>query len=151
MTTVLRAVASAILASLVLVGVALAADPTVGGELAAGGNSVHVTSNGNVPAHVVMSADAVALSVTEFDLQPGETHDLTFTGKAVGTVSATYHAIVTGQETASATLTLNLVAHVPPPPFDPTIPGIAGLLIAATLLLVRRLRPWRWRLVTNPA
>lgn len=143
----LASVAAAALVSLALAGAVLAVEPTVGGELSAARNRITVKSNGNVPATIRMSAESVTLSVTQFDLLPGESRDLTFTGKAVGYVSATYEAMVEGQETASATLSLNLVP-VPPPAPSP-IPGIlTGLLVLAGLAFATwRIRPWRFRLV----
>lgn len=168
MTTVLRAVAAAILASLVLAGVALAADPsptiqpTVGGTLSAEGKTITVLSNGNVPAHVTMTAESVTLSETEFDIQPGTTHTLTFEGKAVGSVTALYTtaALTDKGDRGSAQLTLRLVpGKVPPPPFTlgdfgpggRGVPLWIALVIAALALLAYRLKVWRWRLVTKPA
>lgn len=148
----LMAVASSLLVSLVLTGGVLAADvePTVGGELSAGGNHIQVLSNGNVIAHVVMEAESVSLSTYEFDLNPGQTRELTFTGKAGGAVSATYHALVTGQETATATLSLNLVPRVPETyPFALFL--LIGVFLLGFLLAMRRLRPWRWRIDTRAA
>src|SRR5689334_11330731 len=76
-------------------GTAAAADPqpTVGGTLSAAGKTIHVFSNGNVPAHVTMTSDVPGLtfSTPEFDIRPGETVDLTFqTSRADGTVTALY-------------------------------------------------------------
>lgn len=146
----LRSLAAAALVSLALAGAVLAADPTVGGQLSAGGNRITVQSNGNVPARVSMAAESVTLSVTTFELQPGESRDLTFTGKAVGYVNATYEALVDGQETATATLSLNL-EPVPPTPPSPLGAILIGLLLLAGLaFIVRRLHPWTWRIVVNP-
>lgn len=131
-------------------GAVRAADePTVGGTLSAAGNTITVYSNGNVPARVSMSAESVTLSRTEFTILPGETVNLTFSGRAVGHVSATYTIIpVAGQETGSATLTLGLEPVTPPPPpFDPTPFGIGFVAITGLLLLWRRVRPDKWRIV----
>lgn len=153
---ILATMAAATLLSLVLGGVAFAASPvpTVGGTLSAAGNSITVLSNGNVTAHVVMAAEYVTLSETAFDLAPGQSHELTFTGKATGYVSATYTIVATGTETASATLSLNLVPRpvVAPLSLGDFGPGGRGapvwiiVLILAVALILRRVKPWQWRL-----
>jgi hypothetical protein len=153
-TTVLRAVAAAMLLSLVLGSVALAADPsptiqpTVGGTLSAAGKTITVFSNGNVPAHVTMSAEQVTLSETSFDIQPGQTHDLTFKGKATGHVTALYSVIpVEGADAGSAQLTLGLDPVTLPPP-SPLGTILWSVLIALAVVFVTwRLKPWRLRLV----
>jgi hypothetical protein len=127
-------------------GAVLAADPsptvqpTVGGTLSAGGRTIEVYSNGNVPSHVHMTAEVVTLSESDFDILPGQTHRLTFSGpKAVGTVSALYTTIPhPGEESGSATLTLNLTPGKYIPPFDWT-PFLIGGLIAAAFAI-----PARW-------
>ena len=122
--------------------------PTVGGTLSAEGKNISVYSNGNVPAHVTLSATDVKLSETSFDIQSGETHSLTFSGpKAVGTVTALYTTIPTpGTEAGSAELVLNLIpGKVPPPsPWGPIL--LTSLLLLAVLFLLWRFRPWRYRL-----
>jgi hypothetical protein len=67
---------------------------------------------------------------------------LTFTGKALGYVSATYHALVTGQETATATLSLNLEPVIPPPPSP--LPGILATLATLLALAFLTWRTVRW-------
>lgn len=155
MKTTARSIAAAV-AALVLTfavgtGAAFAADPpTVGGTLSVSGNTITVFSNGNVPAHVTMDAEVVVLSETEFDLAPGETHELSFTSEsATGQVTALYTVIPTkGQDAGSATLVLNLKPYVAPVNFGPILLGIAGLL--AVMFLAYRVKPWRWRIVTTP-
>jgi hypothetical protein len=137
-----------------------ATEPTVGGTLSAGGNSIHVFSNGNVPAHVSMTATDVTLSETSFDIQPGQTHDLTFTGGAVGSVSALYTTSALNQagDKGSAQLTLRLIPGVTPPslfstPVGPTSLGyllMGALLLLAVLFLLWRFRPWTYRLTRAP-
>lgn len=149
------AVVAAALVTFVVAGAVLAASPaptdvpTVGGTLSAAGKTIEVYSNGNVPAHVTMSATDVTLSETEFDLLPGETHTLTFSGaKATGTVSALYTTIArfANGESGSAKLTLAL-APFKAPPVNLLPYVLVGLLVALALVLaLRRLRPWEWRI-----
>jgi hypothetical protein len=139
---------AALTLSVGVAGVA-AAGPTVGGTLSAEGHNISVFSNGNVPAHIHMTASDVVLSESDFDLQPGETHHLTFSGpKATGDVTALYTtvAVTESGETGSAALNLRLTPGVPPPP-SPVLPvGLSLLLLIGLLLLLRRTRPWRYRL-----
>ena len=163
---VLRAVASATLVSLVLASVVLAADPTataqptVGGRLALGvHNDITVTSGGNVPALVTMSAESpdVKLSETTFALKPGESHTLTFTGPATGKLLAYMEvakqsAATQSQEYGTATLSLNLKPYSPPFPWAPL--GITTLFIIGGLFLAYRGLKWtraNVRIVRAPA
>lgn len=146
-------VAASALVSLALAGAVLAAEPpTVGGTLSAAGDTIYVMSGGNVPASVVLTATDVTLSVDEFIIQPGETQEVTFSGaKAIGTVTAVYSILpMEGQEAGSATLTLALEPMQTPAPSP--LPAILFglLLLAGFAFLMRRLRPWRWRIQFAP-
>ncbi len=153
MRTALRAaVVLSALVSLALAGAAgvraASPEPTVGGTLAVDGKTISVYSGGNVPAHVYLTATDARLSESDFEIAPGATHSLTFSGPAVGTVTALYVTDVAGQESGSAALTIGLVpAHVPPPPFDWAPVGLGGIVTFGMMLLLRRWRPWRYRLV----
>jgi hypothetical protein len=142
----LRAALAALATLPLLAGAVSAASPspTVGGELAAVGNAITVTSHGNVPARVVMAAEAVTLSETTFSLAPGEAHRLTFTGPAAGHVYATLAVAETAGDTANVTLAVNL--RPIPSPGD-GLPIVALLVLACLALAARRVQPWRWRLV----
>ena len=154
MRTALRSLLSLTAALVLVTGAASAAAaaspaPTVGGTLSAEGKTIHVLSNGNVPAHVYMTASDVKLSETDFTILPGQTHDLTFSGsKAVGTVTALYVTEPTdGTESGSASLTLSLIpGRTPPPPLNPTLPALLLLTLAGVLILLRRTKPWTLRL-----
>lgn len=157
MTTVLRAVASVLVAlSLVLgaAGTAAAADPTpaptVGGQIdhIARKSTIVITSHGNVPAHVTLSSEAVGLSESSFDLQPEASHTVTYTGEPVGSVVARFDIIRSPDSTGdlgSAELVLGLKPYTPP--FDPTVPVGIVVILAALALITRRLKPWRLRVV----
>jgi hypothetical protein len=151
MKTALRAAVVATLASLVLAGVAIAASPqpTVGGTLSAAGRTITVLSNGNVVAHVTLTAEKVTLSETSFDIAPGQSHSVTFTGEPLGYVSALY-AIPPkiGEDGGSATLSLNLKPYVPPANYSAGI--IAILLIGGCAFLLLRYRPWRYVRIERP-
>lgn len=137
----------AVISILGMVGSVRAADPTIGGELAAVNDTVTVTSHGSVPARIVMSAESVILSELAFDLAPGEVHRLTFTGPAEGYVYATFAAEqVAGADTSGVTLAVNLRPLAPTGPPWETI-GLWTLVLAVLILTARRLRPWRWRIV----
>lgn len=142
------------LASLVLAGAGglRAAEPTsaptVGGTLSVDGRTISVYSNGNVPATIFMSAEAVTLTETSFALLPGETRELTFSGEPDGRVTALYVAQAEGQESGSAALSISLspVPYVPPTDWAPLL--LLAAVLGAFLLVLRRFRPWRWRIVT---
>lgn len=122
--------------------------PTVGGTLSVAGKTITVYSNGNVPAHITMSAESVTLSETSFDIQPYESHDLTFTGKADGRVTALYTTVAPdGGESGSASLNISLVPVPPKPDQSGLIGAIALLLllVMVALYIIRRVKPWRLR------
>lgn len=149
MRAVLIRAAIAVAALFVTVGSVSAAEPLplVGGTLSAAGDEITVLSQGNVPVHVDMVAESVTLSVSSFDLLPGDTRTLTFTGRAVGSVSATMTALSTSGEAGSATLTLGLEpAKTPAAPPAPWQPFVVLLILAAVGLAIRRLRPWELRI-----
>jgi hypothetical protein len=47
-------------------------------------------------------------------------------------------------------VSLGLTLEPYTPPFDPAPLGLILLLITAAGLILRRVRPWRWRIVTSP-
>ncbi len=145
--TLLRSVASAALASFVLAGVALAADPsappTVGGSIDAYGDKhVVVTNLGNVQAHVTVASETVGLSESAFDIPAGDSHSFTYTGEPVGTIAATFtidqNLVKTG-DAGTATLVLGLKPYVPPPNYSAFIFG-ALILLALVFLTWRGVR-----------
>lgn len=148
MTTVLRAVVAALTLGLVLgVGAVAAAspEPTVGGRLDAVGDTVTVTSQGNTPVSVTMSADVVQLDEAKFSLQPGESRDLTFTGDPVGRIYATFavQSEATSADANSLTLSVGLKPYTPPFDWTPVLMGL--LVLAAFLLLTYRAVRWARR------
>lgn len=121
-------------------------EPTVGGQLDAAPGKLLVTSNGSVPAHVVLDATVVKFDTYAFDIQPGEQRAVAFSGDWAGSISAKFTAITAGGpgDAGDLTLTLNLKPYVPP--FDWT-PLVGGTLVGlAFLVVLRRVRPWRYRL-----
>jgi hypothetical protein len=128
-------------------GAVRGADPTVGGTLSADRNTITVFSNGNVPAHVYMSAEFVTLSEADFELLPGEQHSLTFTGKAVGYVKALYVAVpVGGTESGTVELAIGLEPTRLAPVMDLTVPFGIGLTLLALIFIALRVKPWQWRI-----
>ena len=143
------AVLTAILAIALAGGSASAASPevgTVGGRLAAVDHTVTVTSQGTLPVRVTMSAEVVDLTLDSFDLQPGETRELSFTGDPVGRVYATFSTRTTADASDSNSLTLSVGLKPYTPPFDWTPVGLLILLSTACVLVALRVRPWEFRL-----
>ena len=141
-----RAALAVLAATFLAVGPVSAADPdTLGGTMSAGGNVVIVTSSSTVPVSVELTGDYVSLTPASFTLAPGESARATMTGPTKGAVSA---HLVPVQTTGDSTGLVLSVTLKPPPPELPILPlaGLVGLLGMA--LAARRLRPWRWRIVT---
>jgi hypothetical protein len=127
--------------------VAASPAPTIGGKLAAVGNEVTVTSQGSVPVRVSLTADVVKLAVATFELQPGESRELTFEGDPLGRIYAKFTTVTTATTTADANslqLSVGLKPYTPPFDWSPVV--IGTLTVAAFALLARRLRIWRWRI-----
>lgn len=145
--TVLRAVAAASLASLVLAGVALAADPStppgIGGTIDAYPDQHVVITNNGVDAHVKVTSETVGLSESEFDIASGDSHTFTYTGEPTGNITATFSTDVpvnTMGDVATATLVLGLKPYVPPMNWTPII--FAGLILLALVFLTWRGVRW---------
>lgn len=149
----LAAVAVAMLASFALVGMAQAAEPsatpTAGGVLSHDGKAILVRSDGNVPAHVTLTAEAVTLAESEFDMQPGEERVVSYTGEPKGRVGVTFAVPgPAGGETSGVSLSLVLREYTPPPPYAAIAGGL--LLLGGVAFLLARTKPWRYRLVRAP-
>ena len=154
--TVRAAAALLALASLVLAGAgpAVAADPStapsVGGALSVNPTEVRVLSNGSVPAHVVLSTDGTAvLTPSSFDLQPGEVGRAAVSGEPHGTVSAAFSVSLPGAGERSGVV-LEAAFDKTPAPTDWLAIGLRGLAglagLVALAYLLRRTKPWRYRL-----
>lgn len=149
MKTVLRAVAAATLAGIVLAGVAQAAEPTIGGRLSAGGDHASLVNTGTEPVTVTMYTDgSFAVSPQSFQLEPGQTADMVLTGEPNGNLYANLTRVrgMAGDQ-PSLVLQVTLSPYVPPFPWH--IPG--GILFAVVTLAVvlRRLKPWQYRLTRS--
>lgn len=121
--------------------------PTVGGALSVANRTITITSRGNVPARIAMSATDVSVAQVAFTLDPGASRDVAYTGPVKGSVSATFTALSATGESGSATLTVNLIpGKAPPPQPDFTPLGLGAAAVLALALLARRLRPWQWRI-----
>jgi hypothetical protein len=143
-------VALAVLAALfMLAGPASAADPDyIGGKLSASPTRAQLTSQGTVPTQVTMAVEgAFTVSPLAFTIDPGETVTMAVTGDPHGFLSATLQPLhAEAGDNAAVTLRLSLdpLPVSQSPPYAP----IGGLLAAlAVIVALRRLRPWRWRMV----
>jgi len=125
---------------------ASAAEPLIGGKLSAGGAEVIVVSQGTVPVLVTMTADAVSLSEATFQLAPGQSHRLTYSGESRGTVTAHLAQLpsLTGGDSASVDLVVHLKPYTPPTDWSGILYGLLGLTALAVIL--RKVKPWRYRI-----
>jgi hypothetical protein len=150
-------VALAALAALLLpAGPVSAESPDlIGGTLTAGATTVTITSQATVPVLVTMHPDGpFTLDPATFRLDPDETVTMAISGSATGRVSATMTALEpsAGGESASVTLEVAFAgpalvpARAVPGPLMVAL-GVAGLLLAAGLVLALRRLHRRWRIV----
>lgn len=122
---------------------------TIGGKLSADSHAATLTSQGTLPVSVQITVDGpLTVKPDHFTLDPGQTVKMAVSGGDRGTISARLTALTApaGQDAASATLSVTLKPYVAPPTV-PTWPLYAALAIVAAALVMRRLRPWRYRLV----
>ena len=128
-----------------------AAEPLIGGKLAAGGGHVTYTSTSTMTVRVTFEGEAVTVSPAVVIVEPGQTVEATYPGDSVGKLSAhieAVNAVLSGGDMATATLVVNLKPYTPPFPWAPVgtvLLGLAGAAIAA-----RRLRLWELRIHRAP-
>ncbi len=145
----MRAVLAALAALFVAVGTASAAEPLIGGKLTAYSDHATVVSTATMPVEVTMAGSDVTVLPERFTLEPGQLANVAIAGPRAGTVSARLVAIGGPVAGDAATVTLQVTLKEPPPPPFPW--GMVVLILAVSVILAtvtRRLRPWRWRIVT---
>lgn len=133
-----------------------AADPLtpsdrIGGRLSAAGSTVTILSTSTIPVRVTFDGDYATVEPATIILAPGQEATGTLRGPAKGDLSAHLTALSAPEagDAASATLTLNLSPAQRPvdAPWGPI--GLLTLCIVGLIVVGRRLRPWRWRIVST--
>lgn len=142
MSAVLRAVPAAVALVVIVAGVALADEPTIGGRLSVTPTAVVVTSTASLDQTVRLSADdGSVLTPATLDLPPGGTARVTVTGPATGTVSAAFAASGIEGEAVGVVLQAAFRSSTTPDngPWWPLWPLVALVGGLAILGVVRRL------------
>lgn len=126
-----------------------AADPNdrIGGALSATPTKVTLTSQGTVPVDVTMKPSGpFTVTPDVFRLDPGQTVALSVSGTPSGTISATLRPLAEASVGDTAALTLEVAMPAPATDAPDWRWALYLVLAAATIVVVlRRLRPWEYR------
>lgn len=122
-------------------GSVTAASPeTLGARLTTSTEWVEIESKASVPTHVVLrvAEGTFSLETTDFDMAPGETRRVPYTGTGEGSVAARMTALEASGDAGAVELVgwLRYTPQTPAPPTPPLIPIVGTTLLALAVLVI---------------